>query len=662
MESSFLKDTNSQDSKLNLYCFQFSYLYGNEIYLPYSIGILWAYAQTIPKIKNNIENKGFVILRENPNDIVERLEDPQIAAFSTYVWNWEISVSVARIVKERYPKCLIIFGGPQVPNSDRLDDFFDKYPFIDIAVHGEGEITFSEILLECVNERNFKTIPGLSYHGFTTELRPRTRDLTKFPSPYLTGIFDELFTLPYHFHAVWETNRGCPYGCTFCDWGSLIAQKIFLFDEERLYKEMEYFAKKKISHVYMGDANFGILDRDVEIARRIASINKNNGGFPNKVRVNYTKNSTERVFEIADILNKQKLDKGITLSVQSMDPETLLTIKRSNLKYDTLSAFIKRYQKEGIDTYTEVIIGLPGETYTSFRNGIESLLEASAHDSLWMYRCSVLPNAPMNDLQYKTQHQIRTVRSPIDLHHTEPGKETVQEYEDIVVETATLPPKDYVRCLHLAWAVQTFHALGLLQVVSLFANQLNGIKHTIFYERLLEYAEQNPKTVLGKEYLVTKEKINEAITKGKSWANIVPEFNNLTWSSEEASYLRLMSNLQAFYAEIDGFLNYLEKTEGFALEPKVLTSLLKYQEAIIVKYENSKTEEFQVECAINSFHRNSLVGKKEKLQYGTYNITITDPYNFCGDKNRYATEILFWGRRGGKTFYQACQEIPIVST
>ena len=117
-------------------------MYGNEIYLPYSIGILWAYAQTIPKIKNNIENKGFVILRENPNDIVERLEDPQIAAFSTYVWNWEISVSVARIVKERYPKCLIIFGGPQVPNSDRLDDFFDKYPFIDIAVHGEGEITF----------------------------------------------------------------------------------------------------------------------------------------------------------------------------------------------------------------------------------------------------------------------------------------------------------------------------------------------------------------------------------------------------------------------------------------------------------------------------------------------------------------------------------------
>ena len=92
-----------------------------------------------------------------------------------------------------------------------------------------------------------------------------------------------------------------------------------------------------------------------------------------------------------------------------MDPETLLTIKRSNLKYDTLSAFIKRYQSEGIDTYTEVILGLPGETYKSFKDGIESLLEASAHDSLWIYRCSVLPNAPMNDLDYKTKHKIKTV-------------------------------------------------------------------------------------------------------------------------------------------------------------------------------------------------------------------------------------------------------------
>ena len=238
-----------KSSKTNLYLFQFSFIYGGQIYLPYSVGMLWAYARTMTKIDQNIENKGFVIVREHPNDIVARLENPRIAVFSTYIWNFELSASVARLIKQHYPDCLVVFGGPQVPNPDRLGTFFEQYPFIDIAVHGEGEVTFSELLLAYIDGTDFQKVPGLTYRGFTTESRPRTPDLNIFPSPYLTGEFDPLFALPYQFNAVWETNRGCPYRCTFCDWGSLTAQKIFQFDENRLAKEMEYFAQKKISHI-----------------------------------------------------------------------------------------------------------------------------------------------------------------------------------------------------------------------------------------------------------------------------------------------------------------------------------------------------------------------------------------------------------------------------
>ena len=114
----------TKSPKTNLYLFQFSFLYGNEIYLPYSVGALWAYARTFPEINKHIEKKNFIILREQPADIVERLDNPGIAAFSTYVWNFEMSVAVARLIKERYPNCLIIFGGPQIPDSIRLEDFF----------------------------------------------------------------------------------------------------------------------------------------------------------------------------------------------------------------------------------------------------------------------------------------------------------------------------------------------------------------------------------------------------------------------------------------------------------------------------------------------------------------------------------------------------------
>jgi len=334
--------TEVNNSKTSMYLFQFSYMYGKQIYLPYSVGMIWAYAKTIPEINNNIENKGFVIVREDPNVIVDRLENPKIAAFSTYVWSWEMSIAVARKIKEKFPDCLIIFGGPHVP--DRLENFYEKFPFIDIAVHGEGEITFSEILLAYINGKNYDTIPGLTYRGLTTELRTRNSDLNSFPSPYLTGIFDTLFDLPYEYHIVWETNRGCPYGCTFCDWGSLTAQRLYQFDEKRLEKELEWFARRKITYIFLGDANFGMLPRDVDIAKKMAFIKNKNGGYPDKVRLNYAKNNPDLVYKIAHILNTEKMDKGITLSVQSMDPDTLLTIKRTNLKYDTLSAFIKKIQ------------------------------------------------------------------------------------------------------------------------------------------------------------------------------------------------------------------------------------------------------------------------------------------------------------------------------
>jgi len=650
---------NMINSKTNLYLFQFSFLYGNEIYLPYSVGALWAYARTFPEINKHIVKKNFVILREQPTDIVERLDNPGIAAFSTYVWNFEMSVAVARLIKEHYPNCFIIFGGPQIPDSIRLEDFFERYPFIDIAVHGEGEVTFSEILLAYINGGDFKTIPGLTYRGFTTEIRTRVRDLNTFPSPYLTGVFDELLTLPYHYQTVWETDRGCPYACTFCDWGSMTAQKMFQFDDDRIYKEMELFAEMKISHVYMGNANFGIFPRDVEIARRIAEINEKHGGYPQKIRVNFAKNDAERVFEIAKIFNKQKMDKGITLSVQSMDPETLVTIKRSNLKFDTLSSFVKKYEEEGIDTVVEIIVGLPGETYKTFKDGIESLLGASAHNSLWIYRCTVLPNAPMNYTEYKKKHGIKTIRTPIELNHTVPGLDPVQEYEETIWETATLPQADVIRTLVLAWAVQTFHALGLLEAVAIYANKLNNIKYTTFYECLIEYAEHNPKTSLGQEYLAIKDKIENAIKNGGSWESIVPEYNEQTWALEEASYLRFMLQSRTFFSEINGFLDFLQKSEGFTFDSETLSDFLKYQEAAIVRAENTGVTELKVGSSVHSFFRNAMMGHDEKLQKGNYLIRITDVHDFDGDKNRYATEIVFWGRRGGKSLHQKVEEISM---
>jgi radical SAM superfamily enzyme YgiQ (UPF0313 family) len=643
-------------NRAHVYLFQFSDKFGDEIYLPYAVGLLWAYAKSVPAVAENFVNKGFVFVRENPALIASRLENPAVAAFSTYVWNWEMSAAVAREVKARNPNCLIVMGGPQVPNADRLGDFFEKYPFIDIIVHGEGEYAFAEILAQQAGDRDFSTVKGITYRGASSAPRPRTRDLGAFPSPYLEGIFEELFELPYRYNAVWESNRGCPYGCTFCDWGSNTMQKLTTFLDERIVKEIEYFGAKKISHVFMADANFGIVPRDVEIAKHLAKTKRETGGFPTKLRVNYAKNNPDRVHEIAKILNAEGLDKGITLSVQSMDDGTLKTIKRKNLKFDTISSFIKKYQRDGIYTYTEIIMGLPGETYETFREGINRLLEAAAHDTVWMYRCTLLPNAPMNDLEYREKHKLRTVRTPIALVHTPPNSDPVPEFEDTIVETATLSRAEYKRMLLLAWALQTFHSLSMTQMFAIYANESTGLSYTDFYDALLNFAANRPDTIVGSELQHTREKIDEAIEQGGNWDNTVPEFSDITWTFEEASYLRIQLERDRFYREIGEFLGQLEAAGVLSIEPRMLQDLMTYQKALVVKWEGDGSTEFDLEHSIHSWYRAILTGGRSELQKGRFRVSVVDPFQYGGDRRRYSTEIVFWGRRTGKLTYKKVEE------
>jgi putative methyltransferase len=638
----------------NLYFFQFGSLYDGEAYLPYSTGLLWAYAKTDPIIANRYQNRGFRFVRTNPDEIVAGLDAPAVAAFSTYVWNWEMSREVARRIRARYPGCLIVFGGPQVPND--MTGFFHAHPFIDVAVHGEGEVTFAELLREHAGGQKYARIPGLTYNDgrggvAAPEKRERVADLAVLPSPYLTGVFDELFaTLPYRWQAVWETNRGCPYQCTFCDWGSAIATRLRSFPLDRLAAEIEFFGQRAITFIFGADANFGILERDLDLARLLADT-KARLGYPGKFRGNYAKNSTDRVTQIAKLLNREGLDKGITLSVQSMDEVTLRNIKRKNMKVTSLSRFLREYRQSNITAYSEVLIGLPGETYDSFKQGIDILLDNGVHHSIYLYRTILLPNCELNDPAYKALHEIRSIRSPTALEHCRPSGETVQEYEETIIGTKTMPTEDWVRSLLFSWAVQAFHALNLTQVVAIALRALQGTAYSELYERLIQFGEENPKTLVGAELQATRNKLQEVLG-GGNWDIFVPEFSDLMWPSEEASYLRISAELPRFYEELGEFL------EG-DLEPELLQSLLAFQQAMVVKWAGDGSGAWISPYGWLTFYRSHLEGDPQPLRKGRFEVVIRDALRFDGDRRRYSNEIVFWGRRLGKTTYQDVTEAEL---
>ena len=76
----------------------------------------------------------------------------------------------------------------------------------------------------------------------------RISDLNTIPSPYLSGVFDELMRQNpgVAWSAMWETNRGCPFTCAFCAWGSGSRKRVCHYDMDRLNAEIDWFSERKI--------------------------------------------------------------------------------------------------------------------------------------------------------------------------------------------------------------------------------------------------------------------------------------------------------------------------------------------------------------------------------------------------------------------------------
>jgi len=221
-----------------------------QSYLPYSVGLLEAYVRRHAKDPAAYDFMLPIFNRIRVDAAVEYLAAADVVGISLYVWNERLSLEIARRLKTRKPGILIVVGGPQMP--DRSEDFLKQHPFIDIACHGEGEQTFLEVL-ERLPGREWSGIDGTSHRSAQGEVikqprRKRLRDLDQVPSPFTSGIFDRLMQAnPQQIWiGLWETNRGCPFQCTFCDWGSATQAKVFQFGMDRLAAEIDWFSSKKI--------------------------------------------------------------------------------------------------------------------------------------------------------------------------------------------------------------------------------------------------------------------------------------------------------------------------------------------------------------------------------------------------------------------------------
>jgi len=471
--------------KRNLYLFQPQYQlhFDGKIqyWLPYSIGSLWAYAQQFETVRRCWNLAGLFFRRESIDKVLDQMQDPALCGFSVYIWNKNYCLALAQAIKQRWPGCVIVFGGPQINGS------WLRYDFIDSLVLKEGERCMVKILEDLAHGKPLDRIVSL----------PRMDDLSEIPSPYALGVFDDLVrdNPDILWSATLETNRGCPYSCTFCDWGGLTESKIKKFGLEKIKDDIDWMTNHPVRVLFITDANFGIFkQRDLEIARLVRGIADR--GTLEYVSMNYPKHSNELVFEISREFGP--VNKGITLSVQSMNPDTVKEIKRDNMALNDLSRMITLGEKYHISTYTELILGLPLETLESWRQGVADILEMGQHQRLEPQLCMILENTELHDRQ-KHQFDMKTIEVRDFITFGLDENSGISESAPMVCSTSTMSTPEFVEAFMYSWLVIHFHMAGYSKLISKYCRHVREVPYRVFYDRLLVLVTQDSGRI-GAEY------------------------------------------------------------------------------------------------------------------------------------------------------------------
>ena len=454
-------------------------------YVPINIAYIAAH------VKHNIKNFEVEIeLTTTVKEVFPLLENwkPDIIGISNYVWNSGLANTICKYAKKLNPNTLTILGGPEFPAGtgairidntpkdatyDKCFNYLTERPDVDYFAYSDGEVAFLEVVENFI-KNNFlvkslkaddkpvkgcaslskdkqkllsgKYIPRIGMEG---GLKVDGRDII--PSIYTSGMLDKYLNGKYI--PSFETARGCPYLCTFCDQG-LDSSKITAFSTNRLAEEMMYVGERmsKIEggtkSVAIFDSNWGLFQKDVDLAPRILEV-MNKYDWPQYIDCSAPKEKRENIIAINDKL-KNRVQLG--LAMQSLNNETLKDIKRKNWGRERYIEFIREIEKRGKSNTCEQIIPLPNETEETYYDGIKFLMDNNVKTQT--YTLMLIVGTELGRDESARVNEIKAKFRILPKQFGQYNGERVFEIEKVCVGTKTMSYQSYLNCRNYSFIVK----------------------------------------------------------------------------------------------------------------------------------------------------------------------------------------------------------------
>ena len=497
--------------------------------VPLNVACLAAHAQA--NLNEDLNIKIFKYPSELEKEII--FNPPDVLGLSNYSWNERLNHHFCKIAKRKNKETRTVLGGPNIRlESIFIEEYLRKYKFVDYYIVGEGEIPFTELIRKFIHSSNYHTVPEgcatidrnkFSYIPTNNKHKPKEYE---YANPYLSGLLDP-FIKDKRCIPLFESNRGCPFACTYCAWGVSQLSKVRKKAGDTIFQEMNYVWKHSVGQQswIFADANFGMFNRDVDIANHINESRKE-FGFPKNVTLWDSKNTTDRNISISEILKEKK---GY-IAIQSTDLSVLEKSGRGNIKFESLKQRILDYKKKSIPTVTDILIGLAGETAKSHLNTLYDAFDLG-FDEINSYNIRLLAGT---DYESNKQRELYEVKARFRLIFGSYGyydNKLVFEIEESVRATKDMSEDELESFKILHWLIYFCWNQGFFKPLLRYASsELNvnpldillGLKKTTDHQLKNLFASMTRESV--SEWFDTKEQVIEHYSKN---INELKEFKKL---------------------------------------------------------------------------------------------------------------------------------------
>ena len=534
-------------------------------------------------LKDNYGDKVKTELFVYPQKIIAKLKSdpPDILALSNYIWNSKLGIKIAKIAKKINPKILTVMGGPHCRmDQEGLKSFVSKNPSIDVYIPYEGEAPFAELIGKCLEKKTcdikklgqvdgcFLDVEGYKFNRLLVKSDKTKKaydspyyTINRYTSPYTSGVLDEFLADP-KLSPMLESNRGCPYSCTFCAWGIGSGNKLIKKDMHKFIEEIWYVGKKTNNDSwFLADANFGMVKEDITIAKTLKEINKKHG-VPQTFHYHTAKNTAKLVFEVSEILGDSL---PINIAVQSFDPEVLKKIKRKNLKNEEIVEFVKTHQQNGRQTETDLLVPQSGESRDSHLNSIRKAFEIG-FDAINTNIIRMLPGTEMESDKDRETYGFKTLWRPMDSGFGVYDGEFIFETDESIIASKDITEEEMygIKSIHFLTVLFWMTGAGKPLLKLALKNNINPVDLML----LLTKDKTNPltKNILApleeeyrNEWFKTEEDLIEHYSKPEVYEKLISGENEM--AKLNLIYLaRIMAKPEVLHECISGMKDFIQKT------------------------------------------------------------------------------------------------------